>query len=132
MKGRVVNMNNDQYGDEIILDEETEAVIEALGEQIEQSADGVYMLNMPRVHEFVSCARELKRQLRGAKFTVALDEMIPGCGVILVESKCFTVKNTVKFAEAIKLASNYEIYPKTNGETMFALTFYGLKTKIGE
>lgn len=125
-------MSNDPFGEDIIVDDETEAIIEAIGDQLQRGVDGVYVVDIQRVKEMMVCHRELRRQLHGATIACVLDEMSPGCGVIRVESSGFRVRNTERFMKAISLASNYEIYPKTNGKIMFALTFYGLRKKIGE
>ena len=127
-------MNDYLEADSVASDERTDAILEALGEQLQREAEGVYILNVPRAREFSDCYRELKHQLHGSrtKLSWEMDEMLPGCAVIRAESRGFRVKNTAKFAAALRLASNYEIYPKTNGNIMLALTFYGLKTKIGE
>jgi len=50
--------------------------------------------------------------------------------VIRILAKRLVIRDPAAFARATALASNYEIYPRTDGTIMFALTFYGMTKKL--
>lgn len=113
---------------------EIDSILDAIGEMIERGEGGVSAIDMSRVHDFVTCESVLRRVLRGRGLKI---EAIPhdgfgSVGVIRVLASGLSIRDPQKFADAVSLASNYEIYPRTDGKIMFALTFYGMTNKIGE
>ncbi len=117
-----------------LSDEMTDAVIAALGERIERNNSGVFIADPAPFGEFAECYRVLKKGIRGksVRISCAVDDVVAGCGTIRVQSRGFDVPDTESFAEAIARASNYEIYARTDGTVVFALTFYDIRKKIGE
>lgn len=116
------------------ISREEDDIILGIGELIEAEAEGVRIANPGRVREFAACEAALRKLMRGSASRI---EVVPhdgssDVGVIRVLTKGFTVKDTETLAGICNLASNYEIYPRVDGKLMFALTFYGMTTKIGE
>ena len=114
--------------------EEADEILKRVVKAIEEEESGVSFVNTERVKEFVTCEMALRELLKGSRSTM---EVVPhdgfsSVGVIRVLTEGFTIKDTQSFAEATSLASNYEIYARTDGKLMFALTFYGMTTKTGE
>lgn len=59
-----------------------------------------------------------------------LNEPFVSMGAIYANGKSITIKNRKLFLRACKLASNVDIYPKTDGTIMIALTFRGLTKMV--
>lgn len=112
--------------------DDTDDFIRALGEQIARDESGVSIANKTREREFQVCAEYLKKTVkgRGVKIQCVPHDGYASVGVIRILANDFTVMKTDEFAAAVKLASNYEIYPRTDGKVMFALTFYGMTKKV--
>lgn len=130
-----MNVSTD-HREEMTDEEQLEAdgVLEAIGEFVEREENGVSTVNGKRFRDFSACESLLRRALHGRaiKFEVIPHGIFSSVGVIRVTMKNMTVLEPEVFARAVRLASNYEIYPKTDGKIMFALTFYGMTDKIGE
>lgn len=137
MKGTVVklvvhdNQREDMSGEEL---REFDDIISSIWEMIENEEHGVSVVNDKRVREFILCESILRRVLtgRGIRIEVVPHDGFASVGVIRVSARNLTVKDPIAFSRAVNLASNYEIYPKTDGKIMFALTFYGMTKKIKE
>lgn len=69
-----------------------------------------------------------------AKVTYQLDPdaaSIEDFGSVTVSAKDINITNTAAFKKAAQLASNFEIYPKTNGKVDMSFGFYGLTSGKG-
>lgn len=112
--------------------DDTDDFIRAVGERIAAEESGISIANPTREKEFQVCADYLKKTLRGHRLKIQCEphDGYASVGVIRVLAEDFTVMKTDEFAAAVKLASNYEIYPRTDGKVMFALTFYGMTKKV--
>ena len=91
-------------------------------------------VDVNRVRDFVVCDRifgELFLSHTTTKIEVTPFDGIAGAGVIRITCKGFTVEEPKKFIDALNLASNYEIYPRTDKKIMVAVTFYGMWEKGG-
>lgn len=115
-------------------DREFDALIEIFREAQENSHGAVYVANPRRVREFIECESFLRRMFKdtGATIEVVPNDGGGSIGVIRVLTKTINIRNTAGFVRAVRLASNYEIYPRTDGKMMFALIFYGMATRVDE
>jgi len=64
--------------------------------------------------------------------TYKLHEPYPSMGSVSVEGKDVVIEDSVKFASMIAMATNFEVYPKTDGTVKMTLTFHGLTKKLKE
>lgn len=64
------------------------------------------------------------------KVTYTLHEPYNFVGSISIEGDSLEFCNTELFAKAAQLASNFEIYPKTDGTVQMNFAFYGLTRTI--
>lgn len=111
-----------------------DSILDAIGEFIEREESGVSVINMKRAKEFATCDYLLRHTLRGRgiKIETVPHDSFGSAGVIRISANSLSIREPMKFARALKLASNYEIYPKLDGKIMLALTFYGMTDKIKE
>lgn len=65
-----------------------------------------------------------------AKVTYALHEPYKSMGVVSVVGSDLLFRNTEWFMKAVELASNFEVYPKTDGTVQMDFTFHGLTRAI--
>ena len=107
-------------------------LLKAVYRAILEDEAGVQVTNPNRMREFQFCAEVMKSLFgNSASIEVIPHDDFPSVGTIRILSNRFRFKDPVKFARAAKLASNYEIYPRTDGKLMMALTFYGMTEKQG-
>ena len=98
------------------------------------NSGGVRILDPARMRGFLECERELKAVLGGSPGAVRADTgevYDKGIGVIRVCAEQLDTRYCRLFAGALSRADNYEIYPRTDGRVMLALTFYGITRKVG-
>ena len=112
---------------------EMDEIISRIGAMIAEQESGLSVVDAQRVKEFIACETYLRTQLRGTGIKI---EAIPNdgyasSGVIRVTAKELVVDDPERFVKMTELASNFEIYPRTDGKLMFALTFYGMTKKVG-
>ena len=115
-------------------EEMMDAILRAVTEQIEKEENGVSFLNLRREKEYRACCKVLEQLMKGsdARIQYVPHDGLASVGVIRVTSKGFTVRDPALFVMATSFASNYEIYPRTDGSIMFALTFYGMTNRVAE
>ena len=92
----------------------------------------VSYVDAEREMEYQTCCELLKTALKGSKAKI---QCVPhdnsaSVGVIRILAKRLIIRDPTAFARATALASNYEVYPRTDGTIMFALTFYGMTKKL--
>lgn len=94
---------------------------------------GIYSEGDARQTTFaVYTAKAMKRLVRGtsAKVTHQLHEPSQSMGSVSVTGKNIDMKKVVWFVRSAKLASNFEVYPKTDGTVCMTFTFHGLARPI--
>lgn len=65
------------------------------------------------------------------RVTCELHLPYPSVGSVSVIGKGIEIENSALLARAIGAASNFEVYPKTDGTVQMNLTFHGLTRKKG-
>ena len=65
-----------------------------------------------------------------AKVTYALNEPYKSMGSVSIVGKELTFSNPKWFMIAVRLASNFNVYPKTNGTVQMDFTFHGLTISL--
>ena len=129
--GEIIPFRDDELTEE--EQREMDAILLSIGEMIEEQESGLSVVNEQRALEFVTCESYLRKHLKGKGLRI---EAIPNdgyasVGVIRVLAKELIIEEPERFAKVAELASNYEIYPRTDGKIMLAFTFYGMTNKIG-
>lgn len=118
--------------DEIFeLDEDMDAIVEALGNAIEQEESEPQVLNVPRMLLMVR-AYKLIRQIAwdSWKITSAVHKPYTSMGVITIEAEEFTFDRLSVLQEVLSGASNVEIFPLTNGNLKMNITFHGITKRM--
>ena len=117
--------------DELLNDEVLELIKEKLAEEEKYES----VINPEAMEGFKFSYAVLKKLAEGtgAKVEYEISSMFRSAGSISITAKNLNILNTKWFGRALEFATNFEIYPKTNGEFRIALAFYGLtKLRKGE
>lgn len=124
--------NSFEFEREFMTDEEVEEMLDGLltivGEQAKNEDDRNAIIN-PKKAQMVLCTYKLLKYLTkgsGAKVTYALNEPYKSMGSVSVIGKNLTFNNIKWFMAAVRMSSNFNVYPKTNGTVQMDFTFHGL------
>ena len=121
------------YGKNRSESEQLKEILSSVAEIIENEESGVSFANAQRVGEFYACGEMIRYALDGdgIDISVIAHDKFASVGTIRVIGRRFSVTDTQLFAKALRMASNYELYPRLDGALVLALTFYGLTEKAG-
>lgn len=128
--------NNLDFEKEFMSDSEVEEMLESLtdliGEQAENEDNRTSIINPKKVQAVLYTYKVLKYLTKGtnAKVTYALNEPYKSMGSVSIVGKELTFSNPKWFMVAVKLASNFNVYPKTNGTVQMDFTFHGLTISL--
>ena len=129
-------VNNLDFEKEFMSDSEVEEMLESLtdliGEQAENEDNRTSIINPRKVQAVLYTYKVLKYLTKGtnAKVTYALNEPYKSMGSVSIVGKELTFSNPKWFMVAVKLASNFNVYPKTNGTVQMDFTFHGLTISL--
>lgn len=129
-------VNNLDFEKEFMSDAEVEEMLESLtdliGEQAENEDNRTSIINPRKVQAVLYTYKVLKYLTKGtnAKVTYALNEPYKSMGSVSIIGKELTFSNPKWFMVAVKLASNFNVYPKTNGTVQMDFTFHGLTISL--
>ena len=129
-------VNNLDFEKEFMSDAEVEEMLESLtdliGEQAENEDNRTSIINPKKVQAVLYTYKVLKYLTKGtnAKVTYALNEPYKSMGSVSIVGKELTFSNPKWFMVAVKLASNFNVYPKTNGTVQMDFTFHGLTISL--
>ena len=120
------------FASEEEMNDELDAILLALGEQIEADESRTSVLNPVRMRELLYTYKAVKLLVRGssAKVTYKLHQPFQSMGSVSITGKDILMRNPVNFIRAAKFASNVEAYPKTDGTVCMTFTFHGLTVPI--
>ena len=120
--------------DDCDLTTEENAELEGLLQEIQADESRTSVLNERRMRDIMTAYSLMKRiaaeNSKNACLTYKLHEPFGSMGSISLTGKEITLKHVSWFMKATKLASNFEIYPLTNGNLKMTLTFHGLTKAI--
>lgn len=108
-----------------------EAFTKALDEQVQNHPQA----NAERIsHVLFSyyVMKEISKANKGVKVTYELGSPSKNMGVVSVVGKAMSFKDSKLFMGVVGLATNFEVYPKTDGTVRMNFTFHGLEKKDGE
>lgn len=120
------------FASEEEMNDELDAILLALGEQIEADESRTSVLNPIRMRELLYTYKAVKLLVRGssAKVTYKLHKPFQSMGSVSITGKEILMRNPVNFIRAAKFASNVEAYPKTDGTVCMTFTFHNLTVPI--
>lgn len=109
-------------------------VIMEIANDVSKDEDGTSVIIPERV-EYVETAYKALRFIAKGKnvdVTYELNEPYTSMGSVTVVGKEVIITNPVLFAKVASMASNFEVYPKTNGTVQMNFTFHNLTRKVGD
>ena len=121
-----------EFDNEFTSPEEVEAMLNSLtdliGEQIEKEDGRTALVNPNKIKWVLYTYKVLKYLTKdtGAKVTYKLNEPYKSMGSVNIVGKELTFSKPEWFMIAVKLASNFNVYPKTDGTVQMDFTFHGL------
>jgi len=120
------------FASEEEMNDELDAILLALGDEIEADESRTSVLNPVRMRELLYTYKAVKLLVRGssAKVTYKLHQPFQSMGSVSITGKEILMRNPVNFIRAAKFASNVEAYPKTDGTVCMTFTFHGLTVPI--
>ena len=128
------NMNNSDFEKEYMSDSEVEEDLDNIIELIEDYSrdENTAVINPKKMQAVLYTYKVLKYLTKGtnAKVTYALNEPYKSMGSVSIVGKELTFSNPKWFMVAVKLASNFNVYPKTNGTVQMDFTFHGLTISL--
>lgn len=128
-------MRDNYLEEEFMSDEEVEELLDAFIDSIvEQATEGTTMsvINPMKTKMVESAYKVLKYATKGTKAKVTYELHKPYCsmGSVSIEGKNLTFDKPEWITAVAKIASNIDIYPKTNGCVRINFTFHGLTTAV--
>lgn len=113
------------------LDEQTQAIIEAIGEAIATEESEPQIINAHRVLQ-MNRAYHAVTAIAWPSWTISCELHSPftSMGVISIEATEFTFENMNYLQTVLSSASNIEIYPLTNGKLRMNIAFHGITKRL--
>lgn len=122
------------YNEESIR-ENDEAFVECLKEELNDGKKHISIINPIRVKEVRYVSELIKKAVEnnGAKVVYDIDIKAPlSIGYVSITGRNIRFSKPQYFEAAAKIASNVEIYPKTDGTVQVNFTFHNVTVEIGE
>lgn len=129
-------INELDFDREFTSDEEVEEMLESLttmvGEQAENDDNRTAIVNPLKIKVVLYTYKVMCYLTTGmsAKVSYELNKPYKSMGSVSVVGKDLVFDKTEWFVAAIKLASNFNVYPKANGTIQMDFTFHGLTTPL--
>jgi len=113
------------------LDEQTQAIIEAIGQAIIAEESVPQIINVHRVLQINQAYRAVTAIAWPSwKVSCELNSPFTSMGVISIEAAEFTFENLNCLQTVLSTASNVEIYPLTNGKLRMNIAYHGITKKL--
>lgn len=112
-----------------------EAFAECLKEELNDGKKHISIINPIRVKEVRYVSKLIKKAVEnnGAKVVCDIDIKAPlSIGYVSITGRNIRFSKPQYFEAAAKIASNVEIYPKTDGTIQVNFTFHNVTVEIGE
>lgn len=132
-------MSNEELGfdTEFMTDDEVEQMLDSLvttvGEAVAIDDSKTSIINPFKIQQVLYTYKVLKyltKGIKGAKVSYELHEPYISMGSVSVTGKDLLFRKPEWFMKAVELASNFEVYPKTDGTVQMNFTFHGLTKPI--
>ena len=121
-----------EYASDSEIEEAMDSLVISVANDIAQDESRTSIINPYRMQQILYTYKVMKYLMRGtsAKVTYKLHEPYQSMGSVSVTGKDIEFKKVSWFIRAAELASNYEVYPKTDGTVCMTFTFHGITTPI--
>ena len=109
-------------------DKELDDFILALGKTVQVSESKPAVINIENVKNIVKAYDIVKQLTKGTHVKVEyhINEPVRSMGYVGIIGKNIPINNVDLFMQVTKLASNFNVYVKTNGTIEMDFTFHGL------
>ena len=124
------------FDTDFMSDEEVEAMLDAIvvatGSRAATDDSRTAIVNPERIRQVLYTYKVLKYMTRGTKAKVSYKLHAPykSMGSVSVIGTDLTFSSPKWIMKAVELASNFEVYPKTDGTVQMNFTFHGLTMAI--
>lgn len=129
--------NEFDFESEFTSDEEVEEMIDSLviavGGAIMEEDSKTAVVNPYKVQQVAYAYKMLKyltKGMKGVSVSYVLHKPFKSMGSVSVVGKNLEFRKPDWFIRAVSLASNFDVYPKTDGTVKMDLTFHGLTKSI--
>lgn len=121
-----------EYTSDSEIEEAMDSLVISVANDIAQDERRTSIINPYRMQQILYTYKVMKYLTKGtsAKVTYKLHEPYQSMGSVSVTGKDIEFNKVSWFLRAAELASNYEVYPKTDGTVCMTFTFHGLTTPI--
>lgn len=121
-----------EYASDSEIEEAMDSLVISVANDIAQDESRTSIINPYRMQQLLYTYKVMKYLMKGtsAKVTYKLHEPYQSMGSVSVTGKDIEFKKVSWFIRAAELASNYEVYPKTDGTVCMTFTFHGITTPI--
>lgn len=121
-----------EYASDSEIEEAMDSLVISVANDIAQDESRTSIINPYRMQHLLYTYKVMKYLMKGtsAKVTYKLHEPYQSMGSVSVTGKDIEFKKISWFLRAAELASNYEVYPKTDGTACMTFTFHGITTPI--
>lgn len=121
-----------EYVSDSEIEEAMDSIVISVANDIAQDESRTSIINPYRMQHILYTYKVMKYLMKGtsAKVTYKLHEPYQSMGSVSVTGKDIEFKKVSWFLRAAELASNYEVYPKTDGTVCMTFTFHGITTPI--
>lgn len=122
---------NTEFENDAEVEEMLDDIINAIGEEAKIEDMETQMVNPYKLKSVLYTFKLLKYLTKGkkAKITYELHKPYKSMGYVSITGLDLSFDKMEWFLKAVELASNFEVYPKTDGTVQMNFTFHGL-TKI--
>ena len=121
-----------EYASDSEIEEAMDSLVISVANDIAQDESRTSIINPYRMQQLLYTYKVMKYLMKGtsAKVTYKLHEPYQSMGSVSVTGKDIEFKKVSWFLRAAELASNYEVYPNTDGTVCMTFTFHGITTPI--
>ena len=113
------------------LDENTKAIVEAIGEAIIAEESEPQIVNVYRLMQMIQAYHDITAIAWPSwKISYSLHSPYKSMGVISVEAAEFTFENVAQLQRVLGHASNIEVFPLIDGNLKLNITFHGITRKM--
>lgn len=111
----------------------SEETLARIANEIAKEESGVSVVRPDKLEMIAAAYDAVKASTsgKGVKVSYELNAPYTSMGSISVTGKEIRIVNTKLFTMAVSLASNFEVYTKTDGKVQMDLTFHNITRKVG-
>ncbi len=118
------------------MDDEYDELWEEMGEiaeMFQKASTGVFEVNPEKVNVVETIYNTMTHIISGENIQIEYEygELSPDFGSISITGSRIVVDNPALFVKAVEIASNYDMYPKTDGKVVIDIGVYGIAEKRG-